>query len=644
MRKKISKNSSAKKGTTRRSTPDLDPKRQRLFGAIMFAIPLLAILTLELSLRIAHYGTNTDLFIPAKGDYARYLRVNPIVTKRFFIGQKNVPTPPNDLFLIKKPANGFRIFVMGGSTTAGYPYGNNIMFSRILQQRLSDAFPEKHIEVINTATAAINSYALLDFMDEILDQHPDAILIYAGHNEFYGAFGVASTEALGKIRPLIKMYLKLKRFKTFQLLRSGIWQLKKAITSLAKQEDLADPTATLMERLVAEQNIPYQSPLYKAGKKQFQGNLGDILSKAKRAKVPVLISELVSNVRDQEPFVSVQTENFPAAHAVYQAARELERQQRSEEAKIKYYQAKDLDALRFRAPEEFNEIIHQVAKKFDAIVVPMKSFFETASPQGIPGKELFLEHLHPNVDGYFIMAEAFFQTMRQNRIISPYWLDYRISPAFYYRSMWGFTALDSLYADLRIKILKGGWPFQPKAAPNRAIIDYIPATKAESLAVKVWSEDNYSLERGHVEMAEFYERSQRYDLAYAEYQALICLTPLNLSPYLRAADMLIKCGDFRSALILLKKSLPLGESFFANKWIGQILLRFNEVQQAIPHLEKAYQENPSDPQLLYGMSGAYALKGEYQKAKEKLDALYRIAPDFQDPYRLKEQLERMIKK
>ncbi|MCI0512677.1 tetratricopeptide repeat protein, partial [candidate division KSB1 bacterium] len=81
---------------------------------------------------------------------------------------------------------------------------------------------------------------------------------------------------------------------------------------------------------------------------------------------------------------------------------------------------------------------------------------------------------------------------------------------------------------------------------------------------------------------------------------------------------------------------------FANKWIGQILLNFNEVQQAIPYLEKAHHEDSGDPQLLYSLSGAYALQAEYQKAKEKLDALYKIAPDFQDPYKLKEQLERAI--
>ena len=40
--------------------------------------------------------------------------------------------------------------------------------------------------------AAVNSYVLLDFVDEILDVDPDAVLIYAGHNEYLGVFGVAS--------------------------------------------------------------------------------------------------------------------------------------------------------------------------------------------------------------------------------------------------------------------------------------------------------------------------------------------------------------------------------------------------------------------------------------------------------------------
>jgi hypothetical protein len=70
--------------------------------------------------------------------------------------------------------------------------------------------------------AAINSFALLDFIDEVLEQKPDAILIYAGHNEYYGALGAASTVSLGKSTSLVRLYLWLQRFKVFLLLRDSI--------------------------------------------------------------------------------------------------------------------------------------------------------------------------------------------------------------------------------------------------------------------------------------------------------------------------------------------------------------------------------------------------------------------------------------
>ncbi|MCI0471735.1 MAG: SGNH/GDSL hydrolase family protein, partial [Candidatus Aminicenantes bacterium] len=264
-------------------------------------------------MRIAGYGGNLDLFITASGEYSHYKMCNPQVGKRFFFMQSNIPDPPNDIFLKEKPANGYRIFVLGGSTTAGYPYSENMMFSRILHQRLTEAFPDRHIEMVNTATAAINTYSLLDFMDEILANEPDAILIYAGHNEYYGAFGVASTESLGKFRRVVKLYLDLKKFKAFILIRNIIGQLRKFAAKMFSGESVSDPTATLMERLVGEQKIVFGDPVYELGKEQFRKNLAAILDKAKHGGVQILVSELVSNIRSQKPFVSVKTDKLPPA-------------------------------------------------------------------------------------------------------------------------------------------------------------------------------------------------------------------------------------------------------------------------------------------------------------------------------------------
>ncbi len=616
------------------------PRRLWLFRLFVLGLPVLFFIALELILRAADYGGTLALFISAPADYQDYYVCNPHVGKRFFFMQSVIPDPPNDIFLKKKPHNGYRVFVLGESTTAGYPYGNNIMFSRILHRRLQDAFPARHVEVINTAMSAINSFALVDYMGEILAQQPDALLIYAGHNEFYGALGVASTESLGQFHGLVRLYLKLQRFKTFLLLRDLIAQARIGLGKMTGDESAGDPSGTLMERMVSEQTIPYGNALYQMGKRQFEINLRDIFSRAASANVPVLVSEVVSNVRDQKPFIAVRSDTLPAADEVYRAAQKLAHESRWAQAKAAFYRAKDLDGLRFRATEDFNQLIQRVAGDFDIPVVPMKAYFEQASPHELIGDNLMLEHLHPNVEGYFLMAEGFFQALRARGFIAATWDSTLIKPAQHYRDTWGFTPLDSIYAALRIRILKGGWPFQPKAAPNRALVDYYPATKAESLAVKIWTE-KLDLERGHVQMAEYFESRREHDKAYQEYNALMCATPMNASPYLRAANVLILMQRFAEAVPLLHAAQKLEDTPFANKWLGQILLNDGNIKEGVAYLEKAAKLAPQDSQVLFNLSGGYALDAQYQKARDTLARLEQINSNFPGASDLKRQLDQI---
>ncbi len=633
--------SAKKKNKVKTQPTNLAPGRETLFRAIALTLPVIFFLLLESGLRIFNYGGNLDLFITAPRGYANYYMCNPEVGRRYFFMQNTIPDPSKDLFLKIKPANGYRIFVMGESTAAGYPYANNAMFPRILQRRLDDVFPDRHIEIVNTAMTAINSYTLLDYMDEILAQQPDAILIYAGHNEFYGALGAASNESLGKIQSFVKLYLKLQRFKTFLLVRNSIGKFKNWLDHLFSEGTVNDPSSTLMERMVGEQTIPYGSTLYQLGKRQFERNLRDIMKKASGASVPVMLSEVVSNIRDMKPFVSVAADSLPEAESVYRHAQQLEKPGKFAAAKIEYFRAKDLDALRFRATEDFNEIIHRVAAEFDAPIVPMKSYFENVSPNGLIGNNLMLEHLHPNIDGYFLMADAFFDALRDHGFIAANWDASRIRPTDDYRKNWGFTDLDAAYANLRIRILKGNWPFQPKSLPNRALMDFRPASMAESLAVTIWLDKSTNLERAHVALAEHFEKRGQYEKAFEEYRSLAYITPFNVSPYLRAAQMLIKLQDFTRAFPYLQKSLAMEESAFANKWLGTIYLNNGRVKEALPFLEKAAKMAPEDPQLMYNLSGAYALDKQYDLAKMTLKKLYEITPNFPDAADLKRQLEQI---
>ncbi len=641
-------------------------------------------------LRIANFGGNLNLFVtgPEK-QIANYWMCNQNVGGRYFFRLGSKPSPPKDLFLKKKPANGYRIFVMGGSTTYGFPYAANIMFPRILNFRLTDVFPDKHIEVVNTAMTAVNSYTLLDFMDEILAQQPDAILIYAGHNEFYGALGVGSAERLGKNPKLVRAYLKLTRYKTFLLVRQLVGVVQKGLARMKGAD--ADPTKTLMARIVADPTIPYKSDVYNLGMRNFEENLRLIFEKAREKNVPVIISELVSNIKDQPPFVSVKTDSFPTAEKAFGIGKKLEAQEKYDDAKTALTLAKDLDALRFRASEDANEIIHTVAQEFGAPVVPIKSWFARSSPHGLPGNEVFVEHLHPNIDGYFIMADAFFNVMRENNFISSHWDAQRIRPSNYYKSHWGMTAIDTVSAQISIHYLKGGWPFKPKGTPNYSLDDWRSTTKVESLAVRILTEKSYGVIDGHLDMAKYYEKKGELQKAVAEYKALYYIIPYEAEFYLGAVKNLFKLKRFDDALAVLalskkhiqsptvdqwvqrllavkqgdprlyaallakakdflnaknyRQALPalmaandIRETPFTLKWIGLLELKGGRPREGVYFMSKASGHAPQDFELHYNLCNALILLGQKSEARRVLRRLEEIRRGFKDPQNLRGRL------
>lgn len=100
---------------------------------------------------------------------------------------------------------------------AGFPYGKNASPAGMLQKRLQRAFPDRTVEVVLTAMSAVNSYTLLDFAGEIIDIEPDAVVIYAGHNEFVGVLGVGSSFGAGRSPAMTRLLLTLRDWRIYQL-------------------------------------------------------------------------------------------------------------------------------------------------------------------------------------------------------------------------------------------------------------------------------------------------------------------------------------------------------------------------------------------------------------------------------------------
>ena len=192
------------------------------FYLILIAIPLIFFIILEISLRAFDYGNEFKMFVSLSDNYPDKIFLNPELPKKYFTGLKEGPGVIPDGFDVVKKDNCFRVFVLGGSSAAGWPYVPNVSFSRQLKRRLELLYPDNTIEVINCGVSAINTYTIRDFIPGIIEQKPDLVLIYAGHNEYYGALGAASSVSMGTSRNLINLYLYLQKFRTVQLVQNII--------------------------------------------------------------------------------------------------------------------------------------------------------------------------------------------------------------------------------------------------------------------------------------------------------------------------------------------------------------------------------------------------------------------------------------
>jgi tetratricopeptide (TPR) repeat protein/lysophospholipase L1-like esterase len=603
----------SKMNDTRKPNEYLDPKKRIIFSIILVLIPFIILLIIEFFLRIINYGDNYDLFMDYDFYGKEYKRCNPEFGKKYFHRFQN-SIPPNDIFLKQKPENGFRIFVMGSSTVFGFPYSSGIMFSRILQERLEDSYPGKHIEVINTSITAVNSYTLLDKINDIIKEKPDAILIYAGHNEFYGALGIGSKEGLGKIRWLKLLHLNLLELKIYQLIRNIIYGIQGSLNTGADNSD--STTATLMERIAANKNIEFGTNIYYSAHKQYRKNIKAILKKVNKKHIPVIISEVISNIRDLEPFCSVSTGEYPAAIDIFNEGRKSDHTGEYKKAKELYYLAKDLDCIRFRASEKINEIIRELAVQYDAYLVPMKDYFENRSVNELIGNNLLTEHVHPNIDGYFLMADAFYNIITGNNIIEKLDSSY-FNASEYYRDNWGFTDLDSIYADLKIRQLKGGWPFKPENIVNKFIYEYKPASIVDSLAYLAVRYDDISLDIAHKKMAKYHLTHKDFMKAAEEYYSLIKISPYDIRNYIEAGNLLLEVSEYDKALALFLSALKIKKESYILSKIGELYYNQGEYRKSISFLEEVKSIDPdySRKDVLNMLYQAYKANNENDKAR-----------------------------
>ena len=202
-----------------------------------------------------------------------------------------------------------------------------------------------------------------------------------------------------------------------------------------------------------EQQVRRGDPALERTYRNYEGNLADTCRLARRAGVPVVLSTVAVNLRNCGPFASLHAASLSAAdrarwdalfaeavrlegegrwaeaadalqkaaeidpeHAetAYRLGRCEARLGRDADARRHLELARDLDTLRFRADTRTNAIVREVARREGGVrLVDAEERLGAQSPQGAPGDESFLDHVHLTFHGNYLLGVALLEQVRE---------------------------------------------------------------------------------------------------------------------------------------------------------------------------------------------------------------------------------------
>ncbi len=343
-------------------------------------------------------------------------------------------TPEPVIFNARKEPGTCRIFVFGESAAMGDP-DPAVGLPRMLQAMLEAKFPQKKFEVINVAMTAINSHVMREIAKDCARLDGDFWIVYAGNNEVVGPFG-GGTVFGPQVPPLgwIRFTTWFKTTRIGQLLSS-----------------LRPPVSGDWEgmEMFLKQQVRHDDPRLPKVYANFRANLSDVVNLGVRSGAKVIVSTVAVNLRDCPPFASqhrralnaserikwnerwanatsneisgawsVARTNFIEADKIiggndshaelrYHLSRCAEAAGQWDEARREFNAAKEFDTLRFRADDALNGITRSFSNAPVRLIDAAEHLSRLGS-NGVPGRELFYEHVHFTFDGNYALARLFF--------------------------------------------------------------------------------------------------------------------------------------------------------------------------------------------------------------------------------------------
>ena len=423
------------------------------FGLLEIVLALVGVQSvLEREDPFVGFVANVPLFVEETDQEGRRILVTANNKHRFFNPQRF----PRD----KSPGT-YRIFCVGGSTTYGRPYDDMTSFAGWLRELLPVADARHRWEVINAGGISYASYRVARLMEELASYEPDLFVVYSGHNEFleertYGNL----REVPGVVRSTAALLARTRTWAAMSSLLDGLGASPRLEQN--RRAQLPGEVNTLLERSAGPERYEREDALRERILLHYRISLSRMVEIARSAGAEIIFVTPASNLKDCTPFKSQHTDGLESldrtrskellaialerAHETrmsealealdeavaidprfaelhYRRGEVLLALGNNEAAEVALRRARDEDVCPLRALSPMRTVVSEVARQTRSGLVDFLDVLERAmlDDRGhpIPGKEYFLDHVHPTIEANRMLAVALIEAMIDRGILRP---------------------------------------------------------------------------------------------------------------------------------------------------------------------------------------------------------------------------------
>jgi lysophospholipase L1-like esterase len=360
-------------------------------------------------------------------------------------------------FPAHKAPDEFRIFCLGGSTVQGRPYSTETSLTTWLQLSLQAAGPARSWRVVNCGGVSYATYRLMPILEEVLGYDPDLIIVYTGQNEFLE--DRTYRDLRDRSQALARIERWASRLRIYCLAREACLRFGGPLSEQGAPDRsvLGEEVEAILDYRGGLEHYHRDEHWHRDVVAHFSVNVSRMVSLTRRAGVPLVLVNPVSNLRDCPPFKSehraglssgpqqkwetlVQSarrrygtdlrqavELFEQAAAIddrhaglqYQLGQCYDALGDMERAKRHYLLAKDLDVCPLRMLEVMHERLRDIAVQSGTPLVDARALIAEQCRGGIPDESWMADHVHPSIRGHQRIADALADGLVSQGVVQP---------------------------------------------------------------------------------------------------------------------------------------------------------------------------------------------------------------------------------